>query len=136
MALARAQLLSVSTAVPPHKLDQSVVADFVRATFIDRFPSFDRVANVFLSSGIESRYCVQPVEWFLKTNGWPERTEAYLAGALALFIDAARKALSAAGLTGADIDTVVTVSYLIRSSIAENNSNASRLYSCFGFFCA
>jgi len=32
------------------------------------------------------------------------------------------------------LDTVVTVSNLIRSSIAENSSNASRLYSCFGFF--
>src|SRR5258706_5493645 len=32
--------------------------------------------------------------------------------------------------------TVVPESNLIRSSIAGNNSNPSRLYSCFGFFCA
>ena len=105
-----AKLLSVASAVPPHVLEQTVVAAWVRSEFIDRFPSFDRVANVFMTSGIETRHAVQPVDWFIKDNGWPERTAAYVDGATKIFVDAATLALARAGLTGADIDTVVTVS--------------------------
>jgi len=38
-----------------------------------------------------------------------ERTEAFLEGAEALFVDVAQKALATAHLAGSDIDTVVTV---------------------------
>ncbi len=34
------------------------------------------------------------------------------------------------------VSTILTTSCLIRSSMSENSSNDSRLYSCFGFFCA
>ena len=52
---------------------------------------------------------MKPFDWYLKPRGWPERTEAFLEGAEALFVDVARKALATAHLGGADIDTVVTV---------------------------
>ena len=90
--------------------EQNAVAVKVRDYFIDRFPQFDRVAGVFSTSGIEKRHAVRPLEWHDIEPGWPERTAAYLDGALAIFIAAAKKALEEAGLTGADIDTVVTVS--------------------------
>ncbi|THD44620.1 MAG: type III polyketide synthase, partial [Bradyrhizobium sp.] len=41
---------------------------------------------------------------------WPQRTSAYLDGATQLFVDAATKALEAAGVRAAEVDTVVTVS--------------------------
>jgi len=50
------------------------------------------------------------MEWYLQPRGWPERTEAYLAGAVELFVQAAQGALDAAGLTGAEVDVIVTVS--------------------------
>ena len=105
-----AHILSVATAVPPYIFEQTAVAIKVRDFFIDRFPQFDRVAGVFSTSGIEKRHAVRPLEWHDIEPGWPERTAAYLEGALAIFIDAAKKALDQAGLTGADVDTVVTVS--------------------------
>jgi alkylresorcinol/alkylpyrone synthase len=52
---------------------------------------------------------VKPFDWYLKRRGWPERTKAFLAGADALFIDVAEKALASAHLAASDIDTVVTV---------------------------
>jgi alkylresorcinol/alkylpyrone synthase len=53
---------------------------------------------------------VRPIEWYLEERGWPERTAAYTDGATNLFIEAARAALDSVRLTGADIDTIVTVS--------------------------
>lgn len=52
---------------------------------------------------------MKPFDWYLEPRGWPERTEAFLEGAEALFVDVAEKALASANLAGSDIDTVVTV---------------------------
>ena len=71
---------------------------------------FDRLARVFESTGVERRYSVRPVSWFAEDHGWPDRTEAYLAGATQLFERVATRALEAAGLPASAIDAVVTVS--------------------------
>jgi alkylresorcinol/alkylpyrone synthase len=65
---------------------------------------------VFESSGIRRRYGVRPLEWYFEPLGWPERTQAYLEGGVALFIDAAAKALDAAGIGANEVDAVVTIS--------------------------
>jgi alkylresorcinol/alkylpyrone synthase len=78
--------------------------------FGSRLPQFETLSSIFSNTGIIKRHVVKPFEWYLERRGWPERTKAFLEGAEALFIDAAEKALASAQLTGADIDTVVTVS--------------------------
>jgi alkylresorcinol/alkylpyrone synthase len=78
--------------------------------FGPKFRDFERLFPIFRNTGIRSRQAVLPMEWYFEDRTWPERTAAYLTGAVDLFCDAAGKALENAGLTGADIDTVVTVS--------------------------
>jgi alkylresorcinol/alkylpyrone synthase len=104
------QLLSVATASPPHQLRQDEVVEVARAVFTPRFPQFERMAPVFQNAGVRTRQLVMPVEWYLAPRNWPERGEAFLAGALDLFCQAAQGALDDAGLTAAEIDTIVTVS--------------------------
>jgi len=104
------KLVSVATAVPPHCFEQSDVAAAAHRGFADRFADFERLAAVFRTSGIRKRYGVRPLEWYFEPLGWPERSEAYLDGGVRLFVDAATKALDAAGLTAAEVDTVVTIS--------------------------
>jgi alkylresorcinol/alkylpyrone synthase len=104
------KLVSIATAVPPYVLDQREAAAAARRGFADRYDDFDRVARVFKSSGIRQRHAVRPIEWYFQPLGWPERTKAYLDGACELFVDAATKALEAAGIGAADVDTVVTIS--------------------------
>lgn len=106
----KAQIVSLSTAVPPHVISQSDAASFAAETFGSRFPDFSKIAGVFMTSGIRQRRAVKPIEWFMQPLGWPERSEAYVAGACALFVEAARRALDEAGLRAEDVDTVVTVS--------------------------
>ena len=105
-----AHLISVATASPPFSLDQSAVAAMAGEMFGSRYDDFERLSKVFTTSGIETRQSVQPMDWYRQTLGWPERTAAFIAGGEALFIAAAGKALAAAGLSGADVDTVVMVS--------------------------
>jgi alkylresorcinol/alkylpyrone synthase len=103
-------LLSLATAVPAHRIHQREAESAARSAFQGRAPDFDRLAPVFASAGIRTRHAIRPLEWYLEPRGWPERTEAYVEGASALFVEAARRALDAAGVAAAEIDTVVTVS--------------------------
>ena len=104
------KLVSVATAVPPYVIEQRDAAAAAARGFAARYGDFERLARVFTGSGIHRRYAVRPIEWYFEPLGWPERTSAYLDGACQLFIDAATRALDAAGVGAADVDTVVTVS--------------------------
>jgi alkylresorcinol/alkylpyrone synthase len=105
------RLVSLATAVPPHRLRQSDAAQMAAQMFSGRFRNFERMAPVFTTSGILARHTVQPPEWYLAPKiGWPERMAAYLQGAADLFVDAATRALDAAGLAAAEIDSIVTIS--------------------------
>src|SRR5215510_9284933 len=104
-----AALVSLATSVPPHQLPQRQILQAATGLMADRYPEFDTLSSLFANTGILHRYSVKPIEWYLKPRGWPERTEAFLEGAEALFLDVARKAIASADLDPGDIDTVVTV---------------------------
>jgi alkylresorcinol/alkylpyrone synthase len=104
-----AALVSLATSVPPHVLLQKDVLVAAWERLGARFPEFDRFSSIFSNTGIIKRHATKPFDWYLEPRGWPERTEAFLAGAEALFVDVAQKALASAHLAGSDIDTVVTV---------------------------
>jgi alkylresorcinol/alkylpyrone synthase len=105
-----AALISLATSVPPYQFHQKQILAAARDVLTDRYPEFEQLSSLFANTGISHRYGVKPIEWYLERRGWPERTQAFLEGAEKLFVDVAEKAISAAGLTAADIDTVVTVS--------------------------
>lgn len=105
-----AKLISIATAVPPYVIEQCEAAAAAHQRFAARFADFERMARVFAGSGIRRRHAVRPIEWYFEPLGWPERTEAYLNGARRLFVDAASKALDAAGVRANEVDTVVNVS--------------------------
>ncbi len=105
-----AAILGLGTASPPFELDQREIAEFAREMFADRYPDFERMVAVFYSAGICKRHIVKPRDWYTRPHHWPDRTEAYLEGAEALYIDAARKALDNAGCTADEVDTIVTIS--------------------------
>ena len=107
--MSTAALVSLATSVPPNVFLQK---DVLAATWDElgpRLPEFERYASIFSNTGITKRHGVKPFDWYLQPRGWPERTEAFLKGAEALFIDVAGKALADAQLDAGDIDTVVTV---------------------------
>lgn len=104
------RLLSVGSAVPPHVITQHQAAKVAHESFSARFDDFDRLAQVFDSAGIRRRYLTQPLDWYLQPLGWAARNAAFLEGARNLFVDAASKALTAAGISAHAVDTVVTIS--------------------------
>jgi len=103
-------LISLATASPPHELEQDEVRATVLEVFRERFPLVERLAGVFDNAGVRRRQAVKPIGWYLQPRSWPERSEAYLEGAVTLYCEAAERALDEAGICGADVDLVVTVS--------------------------
>jgi alkylresorcinol/alkylpyrone synthase len=104
-----AALVSLATSVPPHQLDQKQILQAATGLLAHRYPEFDTLSSLFANTGIHQRYSVKPIGWYLEPRGWPERTEAFLEGAEALFLDVARKAIAQADLDPCEVDTVVTV---------------------------
>jgi alkylresorcinol/alkylpyrone synthase len=103
-------LLALATAVPSHALEQSSIIELARRIYAKPFARYPKLADVFANAGIERRYSVRPIEWFERPHDWTERTKAYLDGASALFVQAARSALNRAGIAARDVDVIVTVS--------------------------
>lgn len=102
-------LHGIATALPPHKLPQSVARDAAREILGPRYPAFDRLISTFETAGIDQRFSVVPLEWFKSPKTWSDRHAAFMPGAKALFLDAATKALADAGWQASDVDTIVTV---------------------------
>lgn len=104
-----AALVSLATSVPPHQFHQKQILEAARSILSARYEQFETLASLFANTGIHNRYGVKPIEWYLESRGWPERTIAFLEGAETLFIDVAQTALARAGLVASNIDAVVTV---------------------------
>ena len=103
-------ILSLATASPPHSLDQSSALLVARDVLAAEFADFDRMSAVFATSGILHRQLAKPVDWYRQPRSFPERAAAYLECASDLFVEAATRALAAAGLVASEIDTIVTAS--------------------------
>ncbi len=99
-----------ATAVPPHLLEQAQVAERMQGVFGRAFARYPGLADVFINAGIERRYSIRPLEWFDAPRDWSERTQAYLEGADALFVQATEKALARAKISARDVDVILTVS--------------------------
>ena len=103
-------LLGLASAVPPNRIGQSEAAQLAQQIFAPTFRRYPRLIDVFANSGIKNRYSVAPIEWFDRGKGWAERSELYLEGAAALFVEAAKRALVKAKVEPREVDIVVTIS--------------------------
>ncbi len=111
MAASRAvSLKALATAVPGNTILQSDAAEVASRIFQPRYSEFNRLKAVFQTAGIHKRQTARPIEWYIEPKNWPERGEAYLEAATALFIESAQAVLQQAGLSAGEIDTVVTIS--------------------------
>lgn len=94
---------AIATAVPAHRFDQADATARANAVF----PHLTRFDTLYANCGVETRYAVQPMEWYLQPHGWEERTEVFQRHALELLECVARAAIAKAGLDPREIDAIV-----------------------------
>jgi alkylresorcinol/alkylpyrone synthase len=102
-------LLSLATAVPRHVIDQAEVADLAPKVFPEMFERYPVMLDIFKNSGIERRRAVRPLEWYLGSRDWTDRSEVFHEEGLALFERVAAQAIEEAEIDPAEIDAVVTI---------------------------
>lgn len=102
------RIQSIATAVPPHRISQPEVRDFVSQASPNGLPP--RIAAIYDSTGVDSRAIAQPPEFYLGRADFPQRNAVYLAQGQRLLEQAARDALDQAGLEPEQIDAIVCVS--------------------------
>ena len=78
--------------------------------FRGRSALFDRLSGVFDNALIDQRQTVAPIDWYREQHGWAERNALYVEATEAMFIDAATRAIAAAGLAPDQVDGLVFVS--------------------------
>lgn len=110
MSEARPKILSVATALPPHRVGQAEVKDFARGMFSEVFRDMDRLTPIFDNVHVENRYFCVPLEWFERDHTFPEKNALYVEHALSLSEKASRRAMDRAGVEPDEIGAIFFVS--------------------------
>jgi alkylresorcinol/alkylpyrone synthase len=104
------KLLSVATALPPHRVGQEEAKAFARGMFSRGNGDIERLLPIFDNVNVDSRYFCVPVEWFERDHGFPEKNALYIEHALDLSEKAARRALDRVGAAPEEVGAIFFVS--------------------------
>jgi alkylresorcinol/alkylpyrone synthase len=105
------RLVSLATALPPHRVDQDNVRELAAALFAELLEHGNRhLLGIFDHSGVESRRVCMPLEWYAAPHSFAETNALYVEHGLRLAAEAAGAAIAAADLRPRDVDHVVFVS--------------------------
>ncbi len=125
------RILSVATALPPHRLDQERArAEMARLTH--GHPAVERLVPVFDRSGVDTRYLVHPPDWYLEPRSFDERNREYLDRGLELAEQAARTCLANAGVAPHEVDYLFFVTTTGLATPSLDALLAARLGMCPG----
>lgn len=102
------KILALSTAIPPHRLEQSFARREMER-LCEGQPHLERLMPIFDRTGVDTRHLVHEPEWYLESRSFEERNEEYAAKALELTQKAVRECLDRTGLTPQDIDHIYVV---------------------------
>ncbi len=104
------KILSVATALPPHRVGQQEAKRFARGMFSEAHRDFERLIPIFDNVHVENRYFCVPVEWFEEDHSFAEKNALYVEHALDLSEKAARRALDRVGADPGDVGAIFFVS--------------------------
>jgi alkylresorcinol/alkylpyrone synthase len=107
---ANPKILSVATALPPHRIGQREVKEFARSMFSGTYRDIERLAPIFDNVQVDSRYFCVPLEWFEQDHTFPEKNDLYVEHALDLCGKAARRAMDKAGVLPEEVGAIFFVS--------------------------
>ncbi len=102
------RLVSLATALPPNRCDQ-VDAQKAMAGVCRGDRTMERLLSVFNRTGVETRYFVRPLKWYLQEHSFEARNRVYADSGLELITRAAGACLDRSGISPDAIDQVFFV---------------------------
>lgn len=105
-----ARIVSVGTAVPPHRITQEDARQLTRRLFDGAITGIDTLITVFDHAQIDTRYSAAPLDWFTQPRPFSEKNALYVSSAHDLASEAILRCLEPTGLSPSDIDHLIFVS--------------------------
>ena len=99
-------IASVGTSFPPHRYTQAEIAQTLVARWGDKLPEPRLLTRLHANCGVSTRYFVLPIERYAELNGFQQTNDEWITAAVNLGEEAVTKALSAVGLTAADVSAI------------------------------
>lgn len=100
---------ALATATPSHRVKQSKLKQLAVSLLQAHAPEHLELASVFDSTGIHKRSLACPLDWYLSSPGWAERSQAFEEVGVDLAEEVARACLRQADLPPSAIDGVLFV---------------------------
>jgi len=104
------RILSVASALPPHRVGQAEAKNFARGMFSRGNGDLERLLPIFDNVQVENRYFCVPAEWFGQDHTFPEKNALYVEHALHLSEKAARRTMDRVGAAPDDVGAIYFVS--------------------------
>ena len=84
MSFLNPEIISVASALPPHRVGQEEAKEFARGMFGEVYRDIERLASLFDNVHVESRHFCVPVEWFTKDHTIHDKNVLYVEYSLVL----------------------------------------------------
>lgn len=104
------RIVSLGTAVPPHRLTQDACKAIALRLFRKGMREAERLMPVFSNVQVDQRFLCVPEEWFDREHSFDETNRKYIEWAERLSCSAVQACLDQAGLAPRDVDHLVFVS--------------------------
>ncbi len=104
------KILSVGTAVPPHKITQKEAKSYAMTMFKDHFKDIHRLLTIFEHTNINKRHFCVPLKWFEASHSFEEKNSIYKKSAIELSKIAILSALDPTPFSTRDVDHIIFVS--------------------------
>ena len=98
------EIRAVATANPKFQVSQSEAAARAR----EIYPHLEALWPLYDNAGIDVRYNCEPIDWYLQSHTWEERTASFQKHALDLLEEITLAAVKSAGIDLTAIDMIVT----------------------------
>lgn len=102
------RILATATAVPPYKVRQQDAKEAASKVYAGQ-PDLEALLRLFDRTGVETRYLVRPLDWYLEDRSFDERNGEYAERGLELLEQAARDCFQKAKLPADQVDHVFFV---------------------------
>jgi alkylresorcinol/alkylpyrone synthase len=100
------RILSVGTALPPHRYPQGAIADALRGRWEGKLAEPRLLSRLHANCGVDYRHFVLPLEAYPALAGFNATNDAWIAAAVELGQCSIARALSPLGLTAADVSAI------------------------------
>ncbi len=104
------KIAAVGSALPGHYYEQDALLEAFRGIWQDKIYNLDRLDALFRNVMVGGRHLALPIEEYGRLEGWGQANDAWIRVAQEIGVRAIKNGLAKAGLSPAQVDTLIVVS--------------------------